>query len=1060
MFSGQNVGTFPRSHPRTLGWISSAALAMGGSNQSLFLISALFIGEGAIPGQGSAAVPLLIFGLLLSWAAAPAWTELVLMWPNRVGGISAACAEAFRPYSPVLSAITGTCYWWGWVPTCGLTALLSASAIQQWYLPALPVEMVACSIVILFTAVNLCGIKWVARLAIPIAAASASLAFLSSLIPILTGNVDWHQATNFKLTTPFPGWFGDVTSAMAGLYLIGFAAPAFEAATCHVGETIDPRRNIPRAMLASAAMAGVYFIVLPVVWLGVLGSEPLGKDLAGELGPTFAPLFGSFGKAAAVWFIMLNMFHGTLQPLAGAARTLSQLSEDGLLPRFLSLRSATDCPWAATLMTATFSIIFLLIGDPIWMIAGANFTYLISVCMPNVAAWLLRRDMPEAAGPYRAPRGTIGLGLAAAMTWLTTAILGFEQFGLPTVVFGLMLAYSGAALYGARMVEDNWRLSRPAIVSSLHLKLTGAMLLVLFLDSAGYLLAIDNVPAEKSALVVGLEDIFVVVALLSISVGLILPGMITHSAAEVSKAAKRLTSGALREFSNAMAALGRGDLESSGTLPKIESVKIHSHDELGVMAQSFNDLQGEVQKAVVGLGEARENLRAARADLVAKHREIAHMAHHDALTDLPNRNIISLKMNAALARNRQGEHVALLFLDLDNFKTINDTLGHSAGDQLLVTVAERLRQAVRGVDTVARLGGDEFAVLLAGSDLPDRAAAVAQRIIEAVHQPAQIGTKEVGCSVSIGIAIAPDDACDAADLFRFADLALYAAKEGKGGKFRFFRSEMDEKVRARYALERELRYAIDNNELVVHYQPVVCLETNVPTYAEALVRWRHPRRGLIPPAEFVPLAEETGMIVDIGKQVLRCVCRDASSWAAEISVAVNVSAVELNGSNFTETLERALVDADLPANRLQIEVTESTLMKDVACSLKSLNEIDKLGIEIAMDDFGTGYSSLSSLRTFPFRRLKIDHSFVNDLENSEEARAILATIIQLANTLGMRTTAEGVETIQQLDIVKKYGCTAVQGYLFYEPMPLSRLRPILEGITEGSKMARKALISG
>jgi amino acid permease len=236
----QSLTTPP--HPRVLGWFGTTALAMGGSNQMIFLITALFVGQGAILGQGSAAVPLLIAGVLLGWAAAPAWTELVLMWPNRVGGIAAACAEAFRPYNPVLSALTGTCYWWGWVPTCGLTALLSASAIQQWYVPGLPDEAVAITIVLLFSFVNLCGIKWVARLAMPIATASASLAFISSLAPLAAGDVDWHQAFDYHLTTPFEGWFGDLTAVMAGLYLIGFAAPAFEAA-CHVGETRDPNKN-------------------------------------------------------------------------------------------------------------------------------------------------------------------------------------------------------------------------------------------------------------------------------------------------------------------------------------------------------------------------------------------------------------------------------------------------------------------------------------------------------------------------------------------------------------------------------------------------------------------------------------------------------------------------------------------------------------------------------------------------------------------------------------------------------------------------------------------------
>jgi amino acid transporter len=426
------------------------------------------------------------------------------------------------------------------------------------------VEAVAVGIVLFFTAINLCGVKWIARFAVPIACASAMLAFLSTLIPILSGSVDWRQATDFHLTTPFDGWFGQLTSVMAGLYLIGFAAPAFEAAACHVGETIDPNRNVPRAMFASAAMAGIYFIALPVIWLGVLGPEPLGRDLAIVLGPTFAPLLGSFGKAAAIWFIMFNMFHGTMQPLAGAARTLSQLSDDGLLPRFLGWRlERTDCPWAATTLTAGSAIVFLLAGDPVWMIAAANFTYLIGICMPNVAAWLLRRDLPDVPRPYRAPRGTIVLGVGPASVWLLTAILGFQQFGLPTVLFALMLAYSGAGLYAWRIMEDRLRNGLPAIAQTLHVKLTGAMLFVLVLDGAGYFMAVGSVDGDNKVLIAVLEDIFVAVAMLTISVGLVLPGMITYSATEVTKAAKRLTSGTLRDFSLAMAALGRGDLEAA-----------------------------------------------------------------------------------------------------------------------------------------------------------------------------------------------------------------------------------------------------------------------------------------------------------------------------------------------------------------------------------------------------------------------------------------------------------------------------------------------------------------
>ncbi len=618
-------------HPRTIGWIGTTALAMGGSNQSLFLLAALFAGQGDILGQGSAAVPLLFLGLLLSWAAAPGWTELVLMYPNRVGGIAATCAEAFRPYSPVLANLTGVCYWWGWIPTCGLTAILSASAIHEWYLPGIPINTMACGLVLFFTFVNLCGVQWVTRLVIPIATASALLAFLSGLIPILTGQVDWHQATTFHLTVPFPGWFGELTSMMAGLYLIGFAAPAFEAAACHVGETKDPHKNIPRAMFASGGMASIYFVLLPVVWLGVLGPEPLGKDLALVLGPTFAPLFGSGAKACAIWFMMLNMFHGTVQPLAGASRTLSQLAEDGLLPEILSWRTATDAPWVATLLTAGMAIAFLLLGVPVWLIAAANFTYLIGICLPNVAVWLLRRDAPEMERPYRAPRGFINLGLAAASVWGIAAILGFQQFGLPTVMIGLAFAYAGSALYAWRKYRDRRKQGLPGVARTLHIKLTGAMLLVLVLDGAGYLLAVQSVTGRQTALITLLEDIFVVVAMLTITVGLVLPGMIAHSAEEVSQAANRLTKGTLADFSRAMQALGEGNIDAAHARIDVVPVKINSRDELGDMALSFNTLQEEIGRAAVGLGKAREELLIARelgeAANQAKGQFLANMSH-------------------------------------------------------------------------------------------------------------------------------------------------------------------------------------------------------------------------------------------------------------------------------------------------------------------------------------------------------------------------------------------------------------------------------------------------
>jgi PAS domain S-box-containing protein len=481
--------------------------------------------------------------------------------------------------------------------------------------------LMASLIVLFFTVVNLCGVKWVMRMAMPLATLSALLAFLSATIPVFSGKVDWHQAFTFHLTVPFPGYFGALTSIMAGLYLIGFAAPAFEQAACHVGETIEPQKNVPRAMFASAGMASVYFIILPVIWLGALGPDALGQDLATVLGPTFAPLLGGMAKAAAIWFMVFNMLHGTIAALAGSSRTLAQLSEDGLLPEFLAWRTKTDAPWTATVLTAGMSIAFLMIGDPVWLIAAANLTYLIGIAMPNVAVWLLRRNEPDLPRPYRAPRGTINLGLLAAGIWGLTTVLGFEQFGLPTVLVGITFAYSGSALYAWRKASDRRKQGLPLLARSLHVKLTGAMLLVLTFDAFGYLIAVRNVANRDTALLAVLSDIFVAVALLTIAVGLILPGMIAHSAVEVSKAANELVAGTLRDFTRAMHALAAGDLNAAKAQFNFTPVKVHSRDEVGEMAENFNKLQAEIGLAASGLEGARKGLSEAREHLEMRVKE-------------------------------------------------------------------------------------------------------------------------------------------------------------------------------------------------------------------------------------------------------------------------------------------------------------------------------------------------------------------------------------------------------------------------------------------------------
>lgn len=444
--------------------------------------------------------------------------------------------------------------------------------------------------------------------------------------------------------------------------------------------------------------------------------------------------------------------------------------------------------------------------------------------------------------------------------------------------------------------------------------------------------------------------------------------------------------------------------------------------------------------------EGDEALLIAAIDVTERRkadRKAAYMARHDALTSLPNRHLLAERMQLAMARAKRGDRMALLLLDLDNFKVVNDTLGHAAGDELLQIVADRLKTALRETDTVARLGGDEFAVLIVDLDHPSSVPRLAQRLIAILNEPVRIGRKDVVCGGSIGIAMAPDDSCDPNELFRFADLALYAAKEDQRGTYRMFECELDAKVKARNLLEIEVREAITNNDFELYYQPIYCLKTMKPVGAEALLRWRHPRLGLASPAAFIPIAEEIGMIADLGAKVLRQACLEAMSWPEHTSVSVNISAVELEAESFVDTVKAALAESGLPSHRLTIEVTESMIMKDIQLATHVLHEICDLGVEIAMDDFGTGYSSLSSLTKVPFQKIKIDRSFVRDLAVSMEARAILATIVDLARTLGMRTTAEGVETNEQLDIVKENGCNLVQGFLFDRPQPADIIRDIL-----------------
>ena len=422
------------------------------------------------------------------------------------------------------------------------------------------------------------------------------------------------------------------------------------------------------------------------------------------------------------------------------------------------------------------------------------------------------------------------------------------------------------------------------------------------------------------------------------------------------------------------------------------------------------------------------------------HENIARMARHDALTDLPNRLLFREKMENGLARVQAcDESIVVMCLDLDNFKAINDSLGHPIGDKLLQGIGKRLAKILGPKDTIARLGGDEFAILQAESTSAD-AETLARRIIETVCEPIVIDEHEINTGISIGIAVAPDNGISGDHLMKCADLALYRAKaEGRNG-FRFFETEMDVKMRARHALEVDLRRALTEGEFHLVYQPEVRLDTGELTGMEALLRWTHPERGAIPPMEFIPVAEETRLIMPIGEWVLRQACTEAARWPESVRVAVNLSAVQFRNRNLVATVTHALAAAGLSARRLELEITETVLMQEDDTILAMLHQLRALGVRIAMDDFGTGYSSLGYLRSFPFDKIKIDRSFVSGKGSAAESEAIIRAIAELGATLGIETTAEGIETTEQMEFVRRAGCTEGQGYLISRPKPISELR--------------------
>lgn len=420
------------------------------------------------------------------------------------------------------------------------------------------------------------------------------------------------------------------------------------------------------------------------------------------------------------------------------------------------------------------------------------------------------------------------------------------------------------------------------------------------------------------------------------------------------------------------------------------------------------------------------------------------IARQDPLTGLPNRLLLRERLKEALGRlHRNGEACAVLLIDLDRFKPVNDTLGHPMGDALLNKVADRLRSTVRPTDTVARIGGDEFVILQTGVREASDTQALARRIVDLVGRTYMVDGHLLSIGASVGVALAPNDGADADKLLKNADLALYRAKLDGRATYRFFEPEMDMRMQMRRQLELDMRQALARREFQLHYQPQMQLEGNRLVGCEALIRWQHPVRGMVSPLDFIPLAEEIGLIVPIGEWVMRQACRDAVTWPGLISVAVNVSPAQFKSERLVEMVMSALSASGLLATRLEVEITEGVLLQESEKTLQTLHRLRELGVRVSMDDFGTGYSSLSYLRSFPFDKIKIDRSFVKDLSDKRDGEAIIRAIAGLGKSLGMTTVAEGVETADQMERIRVEGCTDVQGYLISKPVPASEVLKFL-----------------